>query len=146
MFIASKNIKSILCVFTLLVIPMNNILAMELACVGKIDKRETNVIEDVEFTAKFSTESGSYTDGVLVSVDLPVNSGEDSIKFTQDMAWDYHVSSEYVGFYHRANERKNQYSFRLDHINGNFFYEEYNKNYGYRLYAKGEGTCTSISD
>ena len=146
MFIISKNIKYLLCVVTLLIVPVNNILAMEMKCVGKIHKKEINKIEDVEFTAKFVTDLGSHADGILVSVNLPVDEGEDSIKFTQDNVWTYTTFAEKIIFSYISKEKINHYSLSVDYINGTFAYEEYNKNYGFLMYATAEGNCTNISD
>ena len=146
MVFTSKNIKSLLCVFTLLTVPVNNILAMELECGGKIDKKETNHIEDIEFTARFTNEVGRYSDGVLLSESLPVDGGEESIKFKQDMIWKYAVHDEEISFFYVTKDKINHYMFIFDIINGTFLYDEYNKNYGYSLYARGKGNCVNISD
>ena len=146
MTFTSKNINSFLCVFTLLTVPVNNILAMELECSGKIDKKETNNIEDIDFTAKFKNHIGSYTDGVLVSVNLPVDGGEESIKFTQDMNWNYSVHAEEINFYYVTEDKNNHYMFSFDPTKLTFIYDEFNRNFGYSKYAKGEGNCATISD
>jgi len=146
MCIISKNIKSLLCVISLLIVPVNNILAMEMECVGKLFKKETNNIEDVEFTAKFVTDLGSHADGKLISVNLPVDEGEDSIKFAQDIAWNYTTFPEKILFGYISKEKINHYSLTLDYVNGTFAYEEYNKNFGFLMYATAEGNCTKISD
>lgn len=146
MVFTSKNIKSLLCVFTLITVPVNNILAMELACVGKIDKKETNNIEDIEFNATFTNDNGYHSDSLLVSTSLPVDGGEESIKFTQDMVWNNYINAGKINFFYVTDDQNNHYSFHLDQINGTFLYEEINRNYGYSLYAEGKGNCTKISD
>ena len=146
MAFTSKNINSILCVFTLLTVPVNNILAMELECSGKIDKKETNTIEDIEFTAKYTADVRSGSDAVIVSVNLPIDGGEGSITFTQDMNWLYSFNDSKTVIKHITAGRRNYYIFTLYNNDSTFVYEEYNKDFGYTTYALGEGDCVTISN